>query len=108
MQLRYSKTADLKKIGSTKQSNGTNISALTLVSSYSVQTQDLNDDISASVYGADIYRITRISSMRNELEAYLKPKVNNDADNISKYFIIIDNIQYKIKSVREKWIDIIL
>ena len=36
----------------------------------------------------------------------MKSKLNNDDDNISKYYIIMDDTQYKIKSVRENWIDI--
>lgn len=108
MQLRYLKSVDLKKATKTKQPNGTYIDTLTLVSSYSIQTQELNDEISASIYGADLNKITRIKSVNRELEVYLKSKVNNEEDNISKYFIFIDNVQHKIKSVRENWIDISL
>jgi phosphoketolase len=108
MQLRYLKSVDLKKATKTKQPNGTYIDTLTLVSSYSIQTQELNDDVSVSVYGADLNKITRIKSVNRELEVYLKSKTNNEEDNISKYFIIIDGIQHKIKSVRENWIDISL
>jgi hypothetical protein len=106
MQLRYLKSVDLKKATKTKQPNGTYIDTLTLVSSYSVQTQELSDDVSVSIYGADLNKITRIKSVNRELEVYLKSKVNNEEDNISKYFIIIDGYQHKIKSVRENWIDI--
>jgi hypothetical protein len=108
MQLRYLKSVDLKKATKTKQSNGTYIDTLTLVSSYSAQTQELNDEVSVSVYGADLYKITRIKSVNSELEVYLKSKLNNEDDNISKYYIIMDGTQYKIKSVRENWIDISL
>jgi hypothetical protein len=108
MQLRYLKSVDLKKATKTKQPNGTYIDILTLVSSYSVQTQELNDDVSVSVYGADLFKITRIKSVNRELEVYLKSKLNNEDDNISKYYIIMDGTQYKIKSVRENWIDISL
>ena len=108
MQLRYLKDVELKKATKEKQPNGTYIETLTLISSYQVQTQELNDDVSVSIYGADLNKITRIKSVKGELEAYLKPKLNNDDDNVSKYYIIMDNIQYKIKSVRENWIDISL
>ena len=106
MQLRYLKSVDLKKATKTKQPNGTYIDTLTLIDSYSIQTQELNDDVSASIYGADLNKITRIKSVNRELEVYLKSKLNNDDDNISKYYIIMDDTQYKIKSVRENWIDI--
>ena len=106
MQLRYLKDVDLKKATKTKQPNGTYIETLTLIDSYSIQKQDLNDDVSASTYGADLFKITRIKSVNRELEVYLKSKLNNDSDNISKYYIIMDGYQHKIKSVRENWIDI--
>src|SRR5574344_2846486 len=106
MQLRYLKIVDLKKAAQSKQQNRTYIYTLILVSYYNIQTQELNDDISVSIYGADLNKITRIKSVNSELEAYLKSKLNNDDDNISKYYIIMDDIQYKIKSVRENWIDI--
>jgi phosphoketolase len=106
MQLRYLKSVDLKKATKTKQPNGTYTETLTLISSYSVQTQELNDDISVSIYGADLNKITRIKSVNRELEVYLKSKLNNEEDNISKYFIIMDGDQHKIKSVRENWVDI--
>lgn len=108
MQLRYLKSVDLKKATREKQPNGTYIETLTLISSYQVQTQELNDDVSVSIYGADLNKITRIKSVNRELEVYLKSKLNNEEDNISKYYISIDDTQYKIKSVRENWIDISL
>ena len=106
MQLRYLKSVDLMKTTKTKQPNGSYIESLSLIASYSIQKQDLNDDVSVSVYGADINKIARIKSVKGELEAYLKPKVNNDNDNVSKYYIIMDDTQYKIRSVRENWLDI--
>ncbi len=108
MQLRYLKDVDLKKATKEKQPNGTYLETLTLVSSYNVQTQELTDEVSASIYGADLNKITRIKSIKGELEAFLKSKLNNEEDNVSKYYIFIDGTQYKIKSVRENWIDISL
>lgn len=108
MQLRYSKNAELKKVSKTKQPNGTYIETLDLISSYSIQTQEISDEVSVSMYGADIYKMLRIMSINKELEAYLKPKVNDTNDNITLYCVFIDNIKYKIKSVRENWIDIII
>lgn len=108
MQLRYLKDVDLKKATKEKQPNGSYIETLTLIASYSIQTQELNDDISVSVYGADINKITRIKSVNGELEAFLKPRVNNDNDNVSKYYVVMENTQYSIVSVRDNWIDITL
>ena len=106
MQLRYLKNVDLMKATKEKQPNGTYIETLTLINSYGIQTQELNDDVSVSVYGADINKITRIKSVNRELEEYLKPKVSNQTDNVSKYYIIMDEIQYRIRLVRENWLDI--
>lgn len=106
MQLRYLKEVELKKATKIKQPNGTYIEPLTLISPYSIQKQELNDDVSVSMYGADLNKITRIRSINDELEVYLKSKLNNNTDNISKYYIIMDEVKYKIISVREKWVDI--
>lgn len=106
MQLRYLKDVELKKATKEKQPNGTYIETLTLISSYSIQTQELTDEVSASIYQADLNKITRIKSINGELEIYLKGKLVNEADNISKYFIVIDETKYKIVSVRQNWIDI--
>jgi hypothetical protein len=106
MQLRYLKSVDLKKATREKQPNGTYIETLTQIASCDIQKQDLNDDVSVSIYGADIIKILRIHSIKRELEAYLETKVNNEEDNISKYYVILNGVKYKIKSVRENWVDI--
>jgi ABC-type transporter MlaC component len=48
----------------------------------------------------------RIKSVRNTLEDYLYTKVNNKEDNISFYYIILNNKKYKIVSVNAKGIDL--
>lgn len=106
MLLRYLERATLQKATKTKQDNGTYIQEIETVKIYNVQTQDLTDEISASVYGADIYKMIRIKSIRSELENYLYDKVNNKLDNISNYYISINNRKYKIKSVNQRGIDL--
>lgn len=106
MLLRYLENAYLKKATKTKQPNGTYIESLENIKIYRVQIQELNDEISASVYGADVYKMIRIKSIRNELENYLYEKVNNKQDNISNYYININNRTYKIKSVNQRGIDL--
>lgn len=106
MQLRYVEEVSLKKATKTKQANGTYIDTYTQIADYSIQRQGLTDEVSASIYQADINKITRIKSINSELEQYLKGKVNNNTDNVSKYFIIMDETKYKIISVKEKWVDI--
>lgn len=106
MLLRYLENAYLKKATKTKQPNGTYTESLEDVKTYKVQTQELNDEIAVSVYGANVYKMIRIKSIRNELEDYLYTKVNNKQDNISAYYIFINNRKYKIVSVNVKGIDL--
>lgn len=106
MQLRYVIDSMLIKATKNKQENGTYIEAYTKIADYSIQTQELTDEVSASIYQADLNKITRIKSINGELEIYLKGKLVNETDNISKYFIVIDKTKYKIVSVRQNWIDI--
>lgn len=73
---------------------------------YKVQIQELNDLISANIYGANIQKMLRLRSPLGNLEKYLNCKVNNTSDNISKYFIFINDNKYKIKSVNSKGIEI--
>ena len=106
MLLRYLKYATLQKATRTKRANGTPEDTFQDIKQYKVQEQELNDEVSASVYGANLYKMTRIKSVRNELESYLYTKVNNKEDNISNYYIVIGNKKYKIKSVNAKGIDL--
>lgn len=106
MLLRYLKRVELKKAIKEKQPNGTYIETYTLIKKYSVQEQELDDQISASIYGASIINMLRIKSPLNDLESYLKEKINNTDDNISQYFIFTDNKRYKVLSVTKRGIDL--
>lgn len=109
MQLRYKSKATLKKALLVKQANGVKVESYSVVApfeNYTIFKQELNDEISASIYGADINSMLRISTIKSKLETFLKQKVNNSSDNISKYYIFIGNIKYRIKSVKKNWIDI--
>ena len=106
MLLRYLERATLKKSTKTKQANGTYLETLETKKIYNVQTQELSDEISASVYGANIYKMIRIKSIRHELEDYLYAKVNNKLDNVSNYYIVINSRTYKIVAVNLKGIDL--
>lgn len=107
MQLRYLVNVSLKKSNKEKQPNGSYISTYENVKDYKVQKKDLTDDeISASMYGADVIKMYRISSPRKKLEKYLLPKVDNISDNVSKYFVFLDNTKYQIISVKDSWVDI--
>lgn len=106
MQLRYIINCELKVATKVKNTNGTFTNSYTKIGDYDVQKQEINDEISATVYGANIIKMLRLKSINKELENYLIPKVNNENDNISKYFIFINNVCYKINSVNEFRIDI--
>lgn len=106
MQLRYKKNAVLKKVVYQKQDNGVKVANYFIVGKYIVQINDIQDEVSASIYGADICGMIRMSSIRNDLEKFLKDKVNNSSDNISNYFMEFNNKLYKIISVKEEFIDI--
>lgn len=89
-----------------KASNGEQIETLNEVGTYNVTVREINDDISFSMYGADLNTMIRVSSIRNELEQVLKTKQNNSSDNLSKYYIKYEDKLYSIRSVRNKYIDI--
>ena len=106
MLIRYLEDVELKKALQKKQSNGSYLNTYLDINKYSVQIQELNDEVSISIYGANIFNMLRIKSPLNDLEDYLKAKINNTDDNISQYFIFIDNKTYKIKSVTKRGIDL--
>lgn len=106
MLLRYLEKVILKKSIIVKQPNGSRIEEYETIDIYEVQKQELDDQISASIYGANIVNMLRIKTPLSNLENLLKSKVNNTTDNISKYFIFMNETKYKIKSVNSKGIDI--
>lgn len=97
---------ELKKALKNKQDNGTYIDEYILIDNYYTQKQSLEDEVSATIYGANLNNIIRLKSTDRSLENYLKTKLNNQVDNISKYFIFINNVQYKINAVTDEYIDI--
>lgn len=96
----------LKKADKVKQSNGTYIDSYTLIDNYYTQKQSLQDEVSATIYGANLNNILRLKSTDRSLENYLKTKLNNTQDNVSKYFVFINDVQYKIVAVNDDYIDI--
>lgn len=106
MLLRYLKPITLKKAEKEKQANGTYKNFYNDIDSYKVQMQSLTDDeVSATIYGANITKMLRLSSPLGNLEEYLLPKVDNKEDNISNYYIEYKSRTYKIVSVSEDRID---
>lgn len=97
---------NLIKITPNTLPDGDIVDVETNIGTYKVTIQELNDNVSASIYGANITDMVRISSINGILEMLLKSKLNNTSDNISKYQILYDNTYYKIKNVKSKYIDI--
>lgn len=106
MQLRYLKNVKLYKAIKVKQANGVKVNSYTKIDDYKAQLQEITDEASISIYGATVNKMYRLSSPRKVLEQYLKPKINDNQDNISLYFVEYNNVLYKINAVRENWIDI--
>lgn len=78
---------------------------LSLIGKYKVIIEELIDEISVELYGADLNRMIRLSSVNSNLEKYLYTKLNNTSDNISKYEIEFLDNKYEIKNVRMNYID---
>ena len=99
--IRYLEEVDLLKSTNVKQPNGTYIKDFDKITSYKIVKKDLNDQISATIYGANIDKMLSVSTPLGDLEKFLLTKVNNKQDNISLYFIEIDEVKYKVKSVTD-------
>ena len=106
MLIRYLKPIMLKKSITVKQENGSRTEGYEDINEYQTQIQEIDDQVSTSIYGASITKMLRVKSPLLKLENYLETKLNNTADNISKYYIFIGDNKYKIKSVGNKGIDI--
>lgn len=101
--LRYLEDITLYKSTEEKQPNGAVIKVFEEVARYKVQKRTLDDEVSATMYGANIDRMLDISTPLGDLEMYLKTKVDNKQDNISLYFISFnDSSRYKINSVKDE------
>ena len=106
MQLRYLTKITLYKGNDIPQKNGELVLGYERINDYNVQTQNIEDDVSASIYGSNINKMLRLRSPNKVLENYLIPKVNNKADNISKYYIGYEDSMYRISAVNTARIDI--
>ena len=105
-QLRYLISVELDKLTRTKADNGAYTNSYTKQADYLVQLEEISDAVSASIYGAKIDRMYRISSPRQLLEGVLFSLVNTSNDNISLYSVVLNNARYKIVAVKKNWIDI--
>ena len=104
--VRYLQECKLLKSVNTKQDNGVYIREFSEIGTYRIQKKVLDDEVSATIYGANITKMLNLSTALGDLETYLAPKVDNKEDNISLYFIELDNTKYKINSVKSNSITV--
>lgn len=105
-QLRYLEKCKLCTRTRTRQANGDIIETYSNIGEYPIQVQEITDETSASIYGADINKMVRIWSYHARLENVLQEKVNFTSDNITNYCIKLGRFVYEIKSVKRNWIDL--
>ena len=105
-QLRYLESIELDKLTRAKQDNGAYKETYAKQSDYLVQFEEISDAVSASIYGAKIDRMYRISSPKHVLEGVLFSLMNVSSDNISLYSVLYGGSRYKIVAVKNNWIDI--
>lgn len=72
---------------------------------YDAGVQYLDDSVAASIYGAEVTKTYRVSSLHSDLEKLLLPKINNNPDNLSNYLISYQDNKFKIQRVTPKYID---
>lgn len=99
-------SVDLYKLSKITLDDGDSQETESNIGSYKVIVQELNDKVSANIYGANITKMLRMGSVNRILEILLKEKLNNSTDNISKYQISYGDSKYKIVDVKSKYIDI--
>lgn len=105
-QLRYLQDVALYHNTPTKQANGATTYTANLVLKCQVQLRELSLETIMSIYGGNVRKVYRISSPRYELETYLNNIYNPSANNVSEYFIVLNNNKFKITSANSKWVDI--
>ena len=72
---------------------------------YQALIQYLDDEVATAMYGADIAKVHRVATIRNELEHFLLPKVENKQGNISDYILSYNGNYYSILKVTPRYLD---
>lgn len=96
----------LKKANKEKQTNGVYKDTYFIIYSFDVWIQSLDDEVSANIYGANLYKVKRLKTPKKDLETFLISKTNNSNDNISKYVIEYDDNLYKINDAKKSGVTI--
>ena len=104
--IRYLESIRLLKSENVKQSNGTYIKSFTEIKKYNVSIKTLDDEVNATIYGANINKMFSMSTPLQDLENFLIPKVDNVEDNISLYLIEYNGSKYKVVSVTKNEIKV--
>ncbi len=107
MQIRRMVPASVLEQSRVTNPDGSRGESYTVVANYPVIVQELTDEVSVATYGANVSKMIRISSPRENLAKWLKTRNNDTPDNISKYRIMIEGYRYKIVSVKTHWVDLI-
>lgn len=105
-QLSRLREVTLQHSSKVRQPNGTNLTTYQDVETYDVIVQELTDSVNATIYGANIFKMLRLSSPLLDLEKYLRAKNTDTADNLSNYFITLDGKRYRIVKSYNNWVDI--
>lgn len=95
-----------KILGRTTLPDGERTEQLDEGTPYQALVEYLDDEVAAATYGADITKVQRIATVRNQLEHLLLPKVRNKEDNISNYIVEYKNNKFSILRVTPRYIDI--
>ena len=96
----------LKKANKEKQTNGVYKDTYFIIDNFDVWIQSLDDEVSANIYGANLYKVKRLKTPKKDLETFLISKTNNSNDNISKYVIEYDENLYKINDAKKSGVTI--
>lgn len=106
-QLRYLEEVSLYKNTYGSLPNGSRgIINKELIGMYNVQVQELTDEVSATIYGSNINKMYRMSSVNHSLERYLSTKMTPLEDNITKYTILYLGKKYAVRTAKKGWIDV--
>lgn len=95
----------LYKIEKSTGPDGDPIETFTKVDDYKVAVQYLDDSVAAAIYGANVNKIYRISSLKKDLEELLLSKINNTDDNLSIYNVEYKGNKFGLQKVTPKYID---
>lgn len=73
--------------------------------SYQALIQYLDDEVATATYGADVDKVHRVATIRNEMEDFLLPLVENKSGNVSNYIIEYNGNMYSILRVTPRYVD---